>query len=545
MVLLVDLIMYVVYLRDMTRNSKEALDSGVKVLSEYVANSIDSFNAMNISKIRSSRVMEYEDDMTPAVEFVVRRRMKNFAGISTLKDIEVTEVYIKDDVGNRIYWNEEDESLEEDYKDKEFYKYIEENEATLFTRWGSSVWRAFSDSPDKVYIMTQVRNEDTLTYEGILCIAINSKYLKNLTKNFEGYKVIRDENGAILYCDEEIRDKVEQSNGLDVTGYMEASSELDKWHWNITGLLNQADELKGAKRLLWSVVIVEIAVFMFVAMLMYFITTDITFDIGALVSTFRRIDKGEDPGKITYRSKNEVAYLCEEFNRMNYKLRQNAEELARNNTLREKAEYNALMTQMNPHFLYNTLESIRAMARINEQCEIVDVIQKLSGLLRVSLTGDANEVKLYEELQYVRQYLDLQNVITSKAYDYEIEIDDDAKDCLVPKLILQPIVENSIIHGLKDMNGDALIVILAYIKDGILNIKVSDNGVGVDQSVADRILSEEEPEEIKRDRAHIGIKSIQKRISKRYGKKCGMSIESEKGNGMTVSLWIPAREDIA
>ena len=183
------------------------------------------------------------------------------------------------------------------------------------------------------------------------------------------------------------------------------------------------------------------------------------------------------------------------------------------------------------------------MALLNSQNEIVEVIQKLSSLLRVSLSGNSVEIRLEEELNYVRQYIDLQNLITSKRYSYDISADDDSLSCPVPKLILQPIIENSIKHGFRDILNDAVIVITAFIRQDELHIIICDNGTGMEQSLADKLLAEEEPYEIKRDRAHIGIKSIQKRISMLYGDSYGMKIETGISEGMTVKIVLPSGKE--
>ncbi|MBR1877097.1 MAG: histidine kinase [Lachnospiraceae bacterium] len=544
MIISVDSVIYWIYRRDMEKNTASSLKSGVTVLSEYIQKSIENFNTVNISKIRSSRIMDYSRNMTETTEFVVRRKIRIFAGISSVNDIDVSEVYIRDNAGNEIYWDEDEDIADNDYKVKDFHNYIEKNEKQIFKRFGASVWRYFSDSPDKIYVMTDVRNENDLSHEGLVCIAIDRHYLENMTKNFDGNKVLYDECGNLLYYDEEVSGLFEiKDTALDNEDYIISDHDVDKLKWTVRGIISRDEELNSAKKLVRTVLLTEIAAFSCVMIIMFFVMGNITYNIKLLVESFRRIDSGENPDRISYKSGNEIAYVCEEFNQMITKLKRNAEDLALNNTLRERAEYNALIAQMNPHFLYNVLESIQSMALLNSQNEIVEVIQKLSSLLRVSLSGNSVEIRLEEELNYVRQYIDLQNLITSKRYSYDISADDDSLSCPVPKLILQPIIENSIKHGFRDILNDAVIVITAFIRQDELHIIICDNGTGMEQSLADKLLAEEEPYEIKRDRAHIGIKSIQKRISMLYGDSYGMKIETGISEGMTVKIVLPSGKE--
>ena len=225
---------------------------------------------------------------------------------------------------------------------------------------------------------------------------------------------------------------------------------------------------------------------------------------------------------------------------MYHQLQENAQQMILTNTLLDKAEYSALLAQMNPHFLYNSLESISAMARLRGQDEIVNAIRLLSHLLRASLSSGVQEIALSGELEYVSCYLEMQRIITGDRLTWDIDVDDSLLSLPVPRLILQPIVENAILHGLDEMLQDAIVIITADIRDDKLTLTVNDNGKGADQAMLDALLSsEEEIENPKEHRAHIGIQSVLKRIHILYGADYGMTMESEPGNGMTVRIYLP------
>lgn len=168
----------------------------------------------------------------------------------------------------------------------------------------------------------------------------------------------------------------------------------------------------------------------------------------------------------------------------------------------------------------------------------------LSQLLRASISGKKQEIPLAEEIDYIRQYLSLQNMVSGNRLLWDFLIEPETEQALVPKLILQPIVENAIIHGLDGVLEDPMIAVTSRRDGEDLVIEVSDNGAGLEQELADRLLQEEEPEELMRDRAHIGIKSIQKRIQILYGKHDGIRMETSPGNGMVVIIRLPYRKEV-
>ena len=168
-------------------------------------------------------------------------------------------------------------------------------------------------------------------------------------------------------------------------------------------------------------------------------------------------------------------------------------------------------------------------------------------MLRVSISGESQETEITQELAYIQQYLNLQKLITGNRIHWDMYAEDDIKKCLVPKLVLQPIIENSIIHGVGDMIEDAMIGIVLYRKKDVLYMEVSDNGSGMDQFVADHLLDEDPLEaDFRKDRSRMGLKNVLRRIHILYGTDYGVNIRSSRGNGMVVTITVPYHEkDIA
>lgn len=211
-----------------------------------------------------------------------------------------------------------------------------------------------------------------------------------------------------------------------------------------------------------------------------------------------------------------------------------------NRILLREAQLKALEAQINPHFLYNTLDSIIWMAETNDS-NIVAMTEALAKLFRISLNKGNEEISLERELEHVKNYLIIQSMRYADKFTYEISAEPGVERCRTIKLILQPIVENCIYHGIKKKRGTGKITIRAYRREQNLIIEVSDDGCGMPEEICRKILSDEiESENI--SGSGIGVKNVNERIQLRFGKKYGLSYSSEEGVGTTVTYVLPYNE---
>jgi two-component system sensor histidine kinase YesM len=211
--------------------------------------------------------------------------------------------------------------------------------------------------------------------------------------------------------------------------------------------------------------------------------------------------------------------------------------------LTQKAELKSLRMQINPHFLYNTLESINWMARIKGAPEIGDMVKALGDLMRVSISGE-DFIPVGEEVGNVVNYLKIQNFRYGDRFEIRIHIEPDIEKILVPKLILQPIVENAIVHGLEEKVGNGRIEITGVLEEGNIVITVADNGVGMEEEKAAVILDDGGEEAAHSDNhTHIGLKNVDRRIKLYYGQQYGLSVASVPGSGTTVRAVLPMEQN--
>jgi len=280
-----------------------------------------------------------------------------------------------------------------------------------------------------------------------------------------------------------------------------------------------------------------------------FISKNITESIRLLLKSMSSFSLGFQHHAIMPRSRDEVGMLTARFNSMAEKINDLFHSVYREKMLKQKAEYRtlqfeykALQAQMNPHFLYNTLESIYSLAKIKGEEEIGEMVYLLGKLLRESIGRKGDTVPLEEELGFIRDYLSIHQIMYGDRIRLVYELDDRLTDCRVPKFLLQPLVENAIVHGIEEKPGQAVIRVACREEDGDLLLEVADNGVGMDAETVDRLLRPERYRSGDRKNKHtnVGIISVRKRIGILYGDRYGLSIASVPGEGTTVRVRLPA-----
>ena len=207
-------------------------------------------------------------------------------------------------------------------------------------------------------------------------------------------------------------------------------------------------------------------------------------------------------------------------------------------TRQKEVEFKMLASQINPHFLYNTLETIRMKAMVNKQPEIVELVKMLAKIMRYNLQVSDRFVTLQSELQMVQYYLKIQNYRFGDRITSSVEVDDDVNlQTMVMPLIIQPFVENAFVHGLEAMDSDGILKVHVCMDGENICITVSDNGEGMDYYELGRLrksIREEDP-----DRTHIGVHNVNQRIQIFYGEEYGIRVESRKGGGTKVTICFP------
>lgn len=267
----------------------------------------------------------------------------------------------------------------------------------------------------------------------------------------------------------------------------------------------------------------------------------ITAPIKNMITQIKSIASHERHDLVSKGMYSEFHDLSDAFNNLLYELDIYYSELYEKQVLLKNAEIKALQAQMDPHFLFNVLDSIAWKASISENEEIYQMVLSLSELMRMNILSKENEmVTLEQELKYIRFYLHLQQTRFEGKYDAEISVADSLLEYQIPCFSIQPLVENAIIHGLEPKKEGGKVVLTISEKDGQLQIRVEDNGVGFDASPDIRSLRSSEGE-----RTHIGLKNLDRRLMLLYGDSGHLHISSIPNVSTVISFSIPTGKETA
>jgi two-component system sensor histidine kinase YesM len=249
---------------------------------------------------------------------------------------------------------------------------------------------------------------------------------------------------------------------------------------------------------------------------------------------------------VTNNNVDEITELGMSFNLMIGRIRDLLNSKIKEHDNLKKAELKALQAQINPHFLYNTLDTIVWMAEANKSDQVIEMVCALSSFFRIALSKGKDWIPLQQEIEHVRSYLAIQKMRYRDILDFRIEVDESLLNSTILKLTLQPLVENALYHGIKTKrNGGLIIVRVRGIGENMLILEVKDNGVGFTPYKLAKIqtMLEENSSVISVNGSGFGLENVNKRIKLYYGKEYGLSIKSHYRGGTQVTVAIPKQHE--
>lgn len=298
-----------------------------------------------------------------------------------------------------------------------------------------------------------------------------------------------------------------------------------------------AEETNLIRRNIAVIIVICIAITMSVS---FFSASMFSRRIKSLVKYMNNVESGMLNTRIAISSDDEIGYLEHSFNTMCAKLEEHIKNVYIFELKTRTAQLKALQAQINPHFLFNTLESIRLAAQMNNDEKVAKMVHILGSMFRWVIGSKEMFVDLEEEVDYINYYMELQMLRNSDAFSFYIDAPCEALKLGVPRLILQPLVENAIQHGLCGKTENAYIRVRVVLSEDKMILSVFDNGIGMDADKIKRVLSGQDTSREESHLNNIGIDNVSQRISILFGDGYGLSISSEKGIGTEVSITIPA-----
>lgn len=340
-------------------------------------------------------------------------------------------------------------------------------------------------------------------------------------------KVLTDgnENGKLLY-EEGKKESMVIYSTCSTTGWKLIMVVPGKYLYS---------EIEKIKRIVIDIGIIYFIVTICVAL---FFSLKLTRPIVNMMKKMKEAESGNLDIRIDIDRKDELGQLGISFNNMICKIKTLINQLLEEERIKKEIELEVLHAQINPHFLYNTLNTIKWMAKMQGAKNISSTVTALIKLLRVSINLSNEMVALKDEIEYVKNYVLIQKIRFNEQFTVNYSIDAECMECRIPKLILQPIVENSIIYGSKDdVSHQLKIEIRAFRSENDLLIKIIDNGPGIEEEVLKRIFFKTEKGVNKF--SVVGLNNVIERIKLYFGEKYGISISTELGKGTVVQVKMP------
>lgn len=401
--------------------------------------------------------------------------------------------------------------------------------------------------------------EGTSTAQGVLLIDMTYSGLQYMLDNIplgdQGYLYLTGSGGELIYHPKMqlINAGLEEENNSAVVSFQDGNYQ-ETWKgkrrdiivktvgytgWKIIGVVpEQGVTLNGVKTRLF-LVFVAAFFFFLLAVINSYISTKITAPIKELEKSVNALEEGELDTQVSVRGSYEIQHLGRSIGEMARRIQALMADIVAEHESKRKSEFDTLQSQINPHFLYNTLDIIVWMIENEQKQEAVKVVTALARFFRISLSKGKSIIPVRDELEHVRNYLTIQQKRFKNKFTYRIEAGEEVLSLAALKLTLQPLVENAIYHGMEFMDGDGEILVSVERDGEKLCFTIADNGLGMTAQQAQGLLTGETKSTSGKG-SGIGVKNVNERIRLYFGEDYGLTIRSEPDVGTEVQIRLPA-----
>lgn len=397
--------------------------------------------------------------------------------------------------------------------------------------------------------------------DGVLLVDMNfsgiEQILKNVNLGNSGYLYLMDRDGEIIYhprqqllysglAEEDNRRVKDYEDGGYIIEFqgkqrMNTVKTVGYTGWKLVAVAPMEEVVSSYQDLRYYILILSICLIIVLIWVSTVVSEKLTVPIERLEESVESLEAGNLETKITISGSEEIRHLGKSVQLMVNQMKRLMAEIVVEQELKRRTEFEALETQINPHFLYNTLDSIVWMIENGKNDGAVKMVTSLARLFRISIRG-RSIVPVRDELAHAEYYLAIQNVRYKNKFSYSVEASEEVKDYATVKLILQPMIENSINHGMAHMEKDdgGEIIVRAYADKGALIMEVEDNGCGMTPERLNQILGGREY--VRSKASGIGVGNVNERIRLHFGREYGVEIISEPDEGTIVRMRMPLQK---
>lgn len=399
--------------------------------------------------------------------------------------------------------------------------------------------------------------ENGHTAQGVLLIDMNYSSVERLLEKVNndmtvGYVYLCDSNGEIIYHPRRnlINAGLYKENNLAAADYVDGTVEetfadenrsvtvktVGYTGWKLVAVTPGNAAGVGLHETRYLVIIIVGIIILAMLFINSLISSRVTSPLDKLTRSVKVLDNGNLDPNIYVGGSTEVVYLGQTLRDAAEKMRSLLDDFVAEEKSKRRTELDALQSQINPHFLYNTLDSIVWMIEAGNDKDAVFMIKELASLFRISLSRGKSIISIEDEFKHARNYMNIQKVRYKNKFEVEFNLSPEIEKASTVKLIIQPLLENAIEYGVA--NGeDGEIEINGYMKDGDVYIDVKDNGLGMPAETVESLLTEEH--RVSSHGSGVGLINVHKRLQLRFGEDYGLIVKSEPDMGTTVSIHMP------
>lgn len=394
---------------------------------------------------------------------------------------------------------------------------------------------------------------------GVLLVDMNfsgiEQALRNVRPSENGYVYLIDRDGAIIYHPRQqlIYSGLFEENNFPAAGY-EDGTHIEKFGgeqriitvktvgytgWKIVGVSPMSDMTSGYARISLFVLFILLFLIFLMVYANIYVSSRIADPIKALENSVKELEGGNWEAPIYIGGSYEIRHLGKAIRSLVAQMRRLMDDIVQEQESKRRSELDALQSQINPHFLYNTLDSIVWMVENERYPEAISMVTALARLFRISLSKGKTIISVADELEHARNYATIQKMRYKNKFQAVFEAQPETLGLATIKLIVQPLLENAIYHGMEFMDGDGEIQVHAYLDSGDLVIDVEDNGMGIPADICAALLTDTSRPRSKG--SGIGLRNVHERIRLYFGEPYGLTILSEPDVGTTVRIRLPGK----
>ena len=503
---------------------KEETSQEVKNASIYVASYLEKNKNLASLLAMSAESQNIMDDKT---DF---KNLKDIIKVSEKSDEFIKKIFLVSENGNIISNEKVNLETNKDMKNISWYKKLINSNNMAFASKADFSKISSNSSKNIISISKEIKDKNNKRL-GFVVINLSYKFLEDFlsTINFgkDGYVFILSSEEELLFKSKNMADfgKKDYEKLLkkrmkpEKMDFVSSNVFIPNTQWKLVGISfsNAISNLK--KQLIESSLILAVIVFILTLLVSIFVSKKISKPIIYLIGEIKKTDKKLYKIKSLPQASSEIQILTKEYNNLIDRIFALTEDIEKKEEQKRTYQVKALQSQINPHFLYNTLDTILWLVEFGENEKAIKVTKNLGMLLRNSLNIDEDFVKLDKEIEHAKNYLDIQKIRYDNKFTYEFIKKIETSSLYVPKLILQPIIENAIYHGIREKKSKSYIKIIVEKNPEYLIIKIIDNGLG----------PKEKKENIPTKLGGIGMENVNYRIKLLCGEKYNLKMQRENG----------------